>query len=113
MKPSNKVFISSMFALGEAEAIFAKFTEDSFKIFEDHPSLTPSVVATRPNPITWTLRLKSVQLQPQIPPTVLTIARKQLLAGSWTQKRFRQMTPSQTRSYSKLLILVSASLKTV
>jgi len=35
MKPSNKVSISSKFALGEAEAIFAKFAEDSFKVFED------------------------------------------------------------------------------
>ena len=29
MKPSNKVFISSKFALGETEAIFAKFVENA------------------------------------------------------------------------------------
>ena len=36
MKPSTKAFISSKFALGEAEAIFVKFAENSFKVFEDH-----------------------------------------------------------------------------
>lgn len=41
MKPSNKVFISSKFALGEAETIFAKFTEDSFKVFKNHLQSNP------------------------------------------------------------------------
>ena len=36
MRPSNKVFISSKFALREAEAIFAEFAENNFKVFEDH-----------------------------------------------------------------------------
>jgi len=51
IKPSNKVFISSKFTLGEAETILPSLLKTASKSLRTTFSLTASVMATQPNPI--------------------------------------------------------------
>ena len=120
MKLSNEVFISSKFALGEAESIFIKFAKDSFKVFENHlqSNAKRGDNTTQPYYMNVTIEIGPVAASK---PTDRPHGCKEATAGGKLDTEKVQANDSEpdsqllavTRSYSKILTLVSASLKTV